>query len=242
MLSLGLAAATAVAGALLGLATVRAGRLFSVGVLISAPALSILGIGTLATLALAASGGAYAYRRYVAAQRRRAERDALADHLSAVVAHLRGGKALVEALAASSCGWIRSAAAVHHPESRIGALLREAALAQGLPAEDLAWSYALDDLIARDIPPGRFLAAVAERLAARRQARDRLLSATTQVRGQATILALLPPALLVLLILLDPVIMRRSLMTMPGLISLGSVLVLEWAAWQLIRRLLGRAP
>ena len=111
-----------------------------------------------------------------------------------------------------------------------------------MPAEDLAWSYALDDLIARDIPPGRFLAAVAERLAARRQARDRLLSATTQVRGQATILALLPPALLVLLILLDPVIMRRSLMTMPGLISLGSVLVLEWAAWQLIRRLLGRAP
>ena len=108
MLSLGLAAATAVAGALLGLATVRAGRLFSVGVLISAPALSILGIGTLATLALAASGGAYAYRRYVAAQRRRAERDALADHLSAVVAHLRGGKALVEALAASSCGWRRA--------------------------------------------------------------------------------------------------------------------------------------
>lgn len=242
MLTVGLAAVAAAAGVLLSLATGGSGKVFSRGVLIGVPAMALLGLGTLATLALLVACGVYAYRRYAAAQRQRSERDALADHLGAVVAQLRGGKALIDALALSSCDWIRSAAGAHHPKNQLGAAIRQAALTRGLPAGDLTWTYALDDLVARDIPTGRFLAAVAERLGARRRARDRLLSATTQVRGQAAILALLPPALMVLLMVLDPTVISRSLRTAPGMISVGSVVLLEWAAWRLIRRLLDRAP
>lgn len=243
MVTLLLAAALAVAG---GLAAAAAGeergRRLAPAALVGATALAFLGPTATAASALAAVA---AYRLWIgrrAEKRRRAERDALCDHLQAVVSRQRGGQALIDALTASSCDWIRGAAARCRPGLGPGAALRAAAAARGLPEDDLGWTFTLDDLLAREIPSGAFLAAVAERLAGRRTARGRLEAATAQVRGQATVLALMPPALAGLFFLIDPVGMARGLRTLPGLLTIALVVFLEWLARRIVRGLLERAP
>jgi tight adherence protein B len=78
-----------------------------------------------------------------------------------------------------------------------------------------------------------------EILVARKRASERMASLTAQARLQALVLSLLPPAILYLLLHVDPLLAKRLTETNLGKLILAASLILQVTGWIMVRAICG---
>jgi len=170
--------------------------------------------------------------------------DQLVDALSSMSNALKAGFSIVQAIETvvkQGRNPIAQEFGVFLQQIRVGVRFEEALAQLGdrVPSEDLSLMISAIEIARRT---GGNLTEVFDKIAATIRERARLegkiRSLTAMGRLQGWVVGAMPLALLVVLSLLDPVMIRQFVTSLPGVIILGLVVLLELAGAWFIRRII----